>query len=104
MRILIYRLYLPPQFKKEAIVKGKSRDLPLRSIIKSISWRLLGTADTIIISYVLTGKLDVAFSIGTVELFTKMILYYFHERAWTNVRWGKKIDIEDTQDSKPESV
>jgi len=58
------------------------RDHPIKSIMKAISWRIIGTIDTIVISYLLTGKLVIALSIGSVEVFTKMILYYFHERAW----------------------
>lgn len=52
------------------------------SVMKTLSWRLIGTMDTMIISYVITGKLDVAIGIGGVEVFSKMILYYLHERAW----------------------
>jgi len=60
-----------------------------RSIAKTISWRVVGTIDTIIISYFITGNLTMAASIGSIELFTKMALYYFHERAWNKVSFGK---------------
>ncbi len=60
-----------------------------RSLAKTISWRTVGTLDTIIISYFITGDLTMAASIGTIELFTKMALYYFHERAWDKVKFGK---------------
>lgn len=62
---------------------------PLRSVLKSLSWRLIGTLDTILISWVITGELALAFSIGSIELFTKMVLYFFHERIWNAVKWGK---------------
>ena len=62
---------------------------PLRSVLKSLSWRLVGTMDTILISWLITGKVSLALSIGVVELFTKMILYFFHERIWNAVKWGK---------------
>lgn len=52
------------------------------SLLKTVSWRVIGTLDTMIISYILTGKLDVALSIGGIEVVSKMILYYLHERAW----------------------
>lgn len=61
-----------------------------RSIIKAITWRTLGTIDTIVISYVLTGEIKVALSIGGIEIFTKMILYFFHERIWNMIKWGKR--------------
>jgi uncharacterized membrane protein len=57
-------------------------DSTTKSIIKTISWRVVGTIDTMVIAYILTGELTVAASIGSVEVFTKMILYYFHERFW----------------------
>lgn len=52
------------------------------SLMKTISWRILGTLDTILISYLLTGEAKIAFSIGGLEVITKMVLYYLHERAW----------------------
>jgi len=66
----------------------------LRSLVKGISWRFLGTIDTIVISFILTGEIKVALSIGGVELFSKIILYYFHERIWNKIKFGKK-PIED---------
>lgn len=52
------------------------------SVLKTITWRIVGTIDTMIISYCLTGKMDVAISIGGIEVVSKMILYYLHERTW----------------------
>lgn len=60
-----------------------------RSILKTISWRVVGTLATVIISYIITGTMALAFSIGGIELVSKMILYFFHERAWNNIKWGK---------------
>ena len=62
---------------------------PLRSVVKSISWRVIGTIDTIIISWFVTNALTIAFSIGVIELMTKMVLYFFHERIWKTIKWGK---------------
>ncbi|RDY58840.1 DUF2061 domain-containing protein [Flagellimonas nanhaiensis] len=69
--------------------KDKGSESPKRSIVKSISWRVVGTLDTIIISWIVTGTLSVAFSIGIVELVTKMVLYFFHERIWNTIKWGR---------------
>ncbi|NLR92600.1 DUF2061 domain-containing protein [Flammeovirga agarivorans] len=52
------------------------------SVAKSVSWRMVGTIDTMVISYFITGELTMAISIGSVEVFSKMVLYYFHERIW----------------------
>lgn len=60
-----------------------------RSIAKSISWRTVGTLDTMLISWLLTGNLAIAASIGTVEVFTKMALFFVHERAWNKINIGR---------------
>lgn len=65
-------------------------DEPQRSIVKAISWRVTGTIDTIIVSWIITRKFAFAISIGVIEVFSKMILYYFHERAWNKVNFGRK--------------
>jgi len=62
----------------------------IRSVLKSISWRLVGTLDTILISWIITGEVATAISIGGVELVTKMMLYFFHERIWNTIKWGKE--------------
>jgi len=61
-----------------------------RSVVKTISWRTVGTLDTIIIAYFITGDLTMAASIGSIEVVTKMVLYYFHERAWNKISLGKE--------------
>jgi len=53
-----------------------------RHILKTISWRIIGTLDTMILSWIITGSLKIGVAIGGVEVITKMILYYFHERIW----------------------
>ena len=68
------------------------RDKPYRSIVKTISWRTIGTIDTIIISWLITGEIMFALSIGGVELFTKMALYFFHERIWEKIKFGRTKD------------
>ena len=53
-----------------------------RHIAKTITWRILGTLDTFLLSWILTGSVKVGVAIGGAEVVTKTILYYFHERAW----------------------
>ncbi len=60
-----------------------------RTLLKTISWRIVGTLATVVISYVITGTMALAFSIGAIELVSKMGLYFFHERAWNTIKWGK---------------
>lgn len=60
-----------------------------RSLLKAVSWRVTGTLDTIVISFLITGKIKLAISIGFVELFTKICLYYLHERVWEKISFGR---------------
>jgi len=77
------------------MTKVTVKDKHWRSIAKATSWRITGTIDTIIISWFITRKLHLAFAIGSIELFTKMFLYYFHERLWERVKIGRTlIDYE----------
>lgn len=66
-----------------------SNEKAYRSVIKAISWRVIGTLDTILISYLIVGNFKFAISIGGVELFTKMFLYFLHERLWNKIKLGK---------------
>lgn len=69
-------------------------DKPYRSFVKALSWRMTGTVDTIVVSYIVTGKVTMALSIGGIELFTKICLYYLHERVWNKIPLGRvKSDI-----------
>ena len=70
---------------KDEIQVSDRADKPIKSILKSISWRIVGTIDTMIISYIITGKITAAISIGSAEVLTKTILYYFHERLWAHI-------------------
>ena len=74
---------------KEQKVSTVPQENIKRSIIKTISWRVVGTLATVTISYLITGTLALAFSIGGIELVSKMVLYFFHERAWNSIKWGK---------------
>ena len=72
-------MFIDQFLHKRGIRRG---DSATKSLIKTVSWRIVGTIDTMVIAYFLTGEVQVALSIGSVEVFTKMILYYFHERFW----------------------
>ena len=53
-----------------------------RHIAKTITWRIIGTLDTMVIAWIITGSWEWGLAIGGIEIFTKMILYFLHERAW----------------------
>ena len=61
----------------------------LRSLLKAISWRVVGSLDTFILSMIVTGNAHYAVSIATAEALTKVVLYYVHERLWRRVAWGR---------------
>ena len=69
-----------------AKIEKAEGDKPIKSFLKTVSWRVIGTLDTMAISYVITGEIRSAISIGSIEVFSKMILYYFHERLWAKVK------------------
>ena len=74
---------------KQSFNEDLSSERPLRSIAKALSWRIVGTLDTLVVSYFVTGEIVLAASIATVDFLTKLVLYFFHERIWNKIKWGK---------------
>ncbi|HWW64676.1 MAG TPA: DUF2061 domain-containing protein [Sphingomonadaceae bacterium] len=66
----------------------RGRESHPRSIVKAISWRTLGSIDTFILSLLFTSSAKLAGSIALTEVFTKIVLYYGHERMWAVIPWG----------------
>ncbi len=58
----------------------------LRSIAKSITWRIIGSTDTFLLTVFISSNISFGFSISFLEIVTKTILYYLHERVWFNSR------------------
>ncbi|MBN2237237.1 MAG: DUF2061 domain-containing protein [Bacteroidales bacterium] len=76
----------------------RMKESPLRSLLKAISWRIIASLTTFLITFVifrnLTNKtydetLQTAGAITGVDFFAKLLFYYLHERLWTNIDWGK---------------
>ena len=61
-----------------------------RSFAKAVSWRTVGTIDTFIISFFVTGRISLAGTIAAVEVVTKILIYYLHERVWAVIPWGHR--------------
>lgn len=74
-------------------MSGRLWDHHSVSFAKAVSWRFFGSLDTMILSWLVTGKFRYAVTIAGAEAVTKIVLYYGHERIWRLVRWGK-IDLE----------
>ena len=75
--------------KSWALNKGETG---LRSLVKAYSYRCCGTMTTMIISYVVTGKIVVSLAIGGTEMVVKPLIYWCHERFWNKINWGRTID------------
>ena len=70
------------KMKKYNMVKRK------RHIAKTFTWRIVGTIDTMLLGWLISGNPLIGLKIGLLELITKMILYYFHERIWYKSKFG----------------
>ena len=68
-----------------------------RHIAKAITWRVVGTIDTILLSWLISGSAYTGLKIGLSEVLTKMFLYYLHERLWFNVKLGVKTNGDDSK-------
>ena len=65
-----------------------------RSIAKTISWRVVATIVTGVVTYLLTGRLDFAVTVGLADTLVKFFIYYAHERMWTRILYGKVRPLE----------
>ena len=61
-----------------------------RSLTKTASWRVIATLTTFIISWGITGNVFIGLGIASIEFWAKLVLYYYHERLWNRIQWGKK--------------
>lgn len=65
-------------------------DTQKRSIVKTITFRIIATITTVILVLIFTENLALASIIGVLDLISKLIIYYLHERVWNKVSWGEK--------------
>jgi uncharacterized membrane protein len=87
--MIVDQLILDRKTTKSKFGSDKKSERPIRSVAKAVSWRIIGTLDTLLISYLLTGEVAIAASIASIDFITKMFLYFFHERLWNKINWGK---------------
>jgi len=64
-------------------------DRPVRSLAKAVSWRITGTIDTFLVSWLVTGEPLIASGIALAEIMTKVFLFWLHERVWNKIKWGR---------------
>lgn len=65
------------------------KESAVRSLAKTVSWRITGTGATFIISYIIAGNFIVAGTIASIQLVSNTVLYFIHERVWNRIKWGK---------------
>ena len=87
-KMLLYYLHERIWFRLRIFKEGSSR---VRHVLKTMTWRLIGTIDTIILSWWITGDATTGLTIGGIEVFSKLILYYLHERTWYKSNFGLEI-------------
>ncbi|MFX1318370.1 MAG: DUF2061 domain-containing protein [Promethearchaeota archaeon] len=82
----------------------KAEETRTRSIIKGITWRLLASLSTIIVTFILTGNIVFAGILGSLDTIIKFIEYFLHERIWSWIPWGyRHFTILDEPEAQPHS-
>ena len=87
-KMVLYYLHERFWFKLNFNQGGKMLESRKRHIAKTFSWRFVGTLDTMLLSWLITGNPLTGLKIGMAEVVTKMLLYYLHERVWYKFDYG----------------
>jgi uncharacterized membrane protein len=87
-KMILYYFHERIWFKINLSKDGKTLESRKRHIGKTVTWRIIGTIDTMIIAWVVTGDPLTGAKIGLTEIITKMVLYYLHERVWYKINYG----------------
>jgi uncharacterized membrane protein len=72
-----------------SVIAGPKPESYTRSLVKTATWRVLASLDTMLLAWFFTASLITAFSIGSFEVITKLVLYFFHERIWQKINYGR---------------
>lgn len=89
-KMVLYYFHERVWFKLNLSQAGIIKKSRIRHLAKTFTWRGIGTADTMILAWLISGNPFSGLKIGLSELMTKMILYYFHERVWYRLDYGLK--------------
>ncbi|MCK4434988.1 DUF2061 domain-containing protein [Candidatus Bathyarchaeota archaeon] len=65
----------------------------VRSLIKSISFRIVATSATMSLVFLFTGDLAISASIGSLDFLVKLLIYYLHERVWNASNFGREKPV-----------
>ena len=70
-------------------LRNNTKETHLRSFFKGMTWRIIATLTTMVLVFIFTGNFVLTLGVGFFEIISKLIFYYFHERIWNRIRWGK---------------
>ena len=87
-KMILYFFHERIWFKINLSKDGKVLESRKRHIAKTITWRFIGTLDTMVIAWIISGNPLTGLKIGFAEVLTKMLIYYFHERVWYKSNYG----------------
>ena len=87
-KMILYYFHERLWFKGEFSRSSSNWNSRKRHIVKTMSWRIVGTMDTMLLAWIITGSPMTGLKIGLAEVITKMVLYYLHERTWYRVDYG----------------
>lgn len=65
------------------------KDSHKRSVLKGVTWRVIASGTTMSLVYLFSGDLVLTAEVGLLDVTAKLLFYYFHERAWGKISWGK---------------
>jgi predicted transcriptional regulator len=79
------------------------REEPKRSVLKTITWRIIATSTTMLLVYVFTGQFELSAGVGVGDLVSKMVFYFLHERVWNRISFGRSLGgtVESVMRSPP---
>ena len=81
-KMLLYYLHERTWFRINVANSNK------RHLLKTITWRIVGTLDTMLLAWIISGNPIIGMKVGFAEVITKMVLYYLHERTWYKINFG----------------
>lgn len=87
-KMSLYYLHERVWFKINLSKDGRVLESRKRHIAKTVTWRFIGTMDTMVLAWLISGDPLMGLKIGFAEVITKMLLYYFHERVWYKIDFG----------------
>lgn len=87
-KMILYYIHERIWFKVNLSKDGKVLESRKRHIAKTVTWRLIGTLDTMTLAWIISGNPLTGLKIGFAEVITKMIFYYLHERVWYKLDYG----------------